>query len=118
MDKLEPPQHFLFEGNVSHTWKLWLKQLWFYLIVTKRDNKDDKVKTSMLLTCIGQKGREISETFPFDLADDEMKLEPVLNKFSEYNNPSKNVTILRHNFLRIDSLKARVFTILLQKRKK
>ena len=53
MDKLEPPQHFLFEGNVSHTWKLWLKQLWFYLIVTKRDNKDDKVKTSMLLTCIG-----------------------------------------------------------------
>ena len=47
-----------------------------------------------------------------------MKLEPVLNKFSEYNNPSKNVTILRHNFLRIDSLKARVFTILLQKRKK
>ena len=21
MDKLEPPQAFLFEGNVSHTWK-------------------------------------------------------------------------------------------------
>ena len=98
MDKLEPPQHFLFEGNVSHTWKLWLKQFCFYLTATEEDNKDDKIKTSMLLTCIGQKGREIYETFTFNSADDEMKLEPVLNKFSEYCNPRKNVTILHHNF--------------------
>ena len=73
--KLEPPQHFLFEGSVSHTWKLWLKQFRFYLNVTEKDNKDDKIKAPVLLTCTGQKGREIYET--------SMKLKPVLNKFSE-----------------------------------
>ena len=30
------------------------------------------------------KGRELYETFTFDSADDKMKLEPVLNKFSEH----------------------------------
>ena len=37
----------------------------------------------MLLTYIGQKGRKIYEAFTFDSIDDQMKLEPVLNKFSE-----------------------------------
>ena len=109
MDKLEPPQHFLFEGNVSHTWKLWLKQFRFYLTATEKDNKDDKIKTSMLLTCIGQKGREIYETFTFDSADDEMKLEPVLSKFSDYCNPRKNVTILRHKFFTYRHLEDKSF---------
>ena len=57
---------------------------------------------------------EICEIFTFDSADDQMTLEPVLNKFSEYCHPRKNVTILRHNFSRLDNLKARVFTILSQ----
>ena len=55
MDKLEPPQHFLFKGNVSHTWKLWLKQFCFYLIATEKDNKDGKIKTLMLLTVLTKK---------------------------------------------------------------
>ena len=42
------------------------------------------------------KNGEIYEIFTFYSADDEMKLEPVLNKFSEYCNPRKNVTMLRH----------------------
>ena len=66
MYKLEPPQHFLFEGNVSHTWKLLLKQFRFYLTATEKDKIYDKIKTSMLLTSIGQTGREIYDTFTFD----------------------------------------------------
>ena len=49
--------------------------------------KNDKVNTSVLLTCIGQKGRENNETSGFDNPVDEMKLLPVLKKFSEYCNP-------------------------------
>ena len=49
MDKLEPPQDFLFEGNVSHTWKPWLKQFCFGLIANEKDNKNDKIKTSTQL---------------------------------------------------------------------
>ena len=98
MDKLEPPQSFSFEGNVSQSWKLWLKHFEFYLTATKKDVKNDKVKTSVLMTCIGQKGREIYETFNFDNPGDEMTLACVLQKFSEYYNPRKNITMLRHKF--------------------
>ena len=48
--------------------------------------------------------------FSFDSADVEMKLEPV-NKFSEYIKPRKNVILPAVKYSRIDSLKARVFTI-------
>ena len=98
MDKLEPDQAFSFDGNESHSWKLWLKHFDFYLAATEKDTKGDKVKTSIFLTCIGQKGREIYETFTFELGD-EMKLAPVVHKFSEYCNPRKNITILRQKFL-------------------
>ena len=74
MDKLEPPQSFSFEGNVSQGWKLWLKRFEFYLTAIEKDGKNDEVKTSVLLTCIGQKGREIYETFNFDNPGGEMRL--------------------------------------------
>ena len=97
MDKLEPHQAFSFDGNVSHSWKFGLKQFYFYLATTEKDSKGDKIKTSIFLTCIGQNGREIYETFTFEPGD-KMKLAPVLRKFSEYCNPRKNKTILRHKF--------------------
>ena len=43
----------------------------------------------MPLTCIGQKGRAIYAIFSFDSADGEVKLEPALNKFFEYLNPTE-----------------------------
>ena len=58
MDKLEPPQSFSFKGNVSQGWKPRLKHSEFYLTATEKDRKNGKVKTSVLLTCIGEKGRE------------------------------------------------------------
>ena len=72
MDKLEPPQAFSFDGNVSHSWKLWLKHFDFYLAKTEKDTKGEKIKTSIFLTYIGQKRREIYETFTFEHVD-EMK---------------------------------------------
>ena len=44
------------------------------MTVTEKDSKDDKLKTWMLKTCVGQKGREIYETFTLDSADDEMTM--------------------------------------------
>ena len=67
------------------------------LTATEKDVKNDKVKISVLLTCIGQKGREIFKTFNFDNPGDE-RLASVLEKFSEYCNPKQNITILRHKF--------------------
>ena len=83
MDKLEPPQSFSFEGNISQGLTLWLKHFDFHLTATEKDGKNGKVKTSLLLTCMGQKGKEIYETFNFDNPGDETRLASVLQKFSE-----------------------------------
>ena len=69
MEKLDPPQAFSIEGNVSYNWKLWLKHFNFYLAATEKDTKGDKTKTSIFLTCNGQKRREIYETFIFEPGD-------------------------------------------------
>ena len=89
MNKLGPYWAFSFDSNISHSWQLWLKHFDFYLAATEKDTKGDKMKTSIFLTCIGEKGREIYETFTFEPGN-EMKLAPVLHKFSEY---CKNITI-------------------------
>ena len=75
--------------------KLWL--LFDFKKKKKKETKGDKIKISIFLTCSGQNEREINETFAFEPGD-EMKLAPVLHKFSEYCNSKKNITILRHNF--------------------
>ncbi|CAI9729972.1 Hypothetical predicted protein [Octopus vulgaris] len=60
--------------------------------------KPDKVKTSMFLTCIGSKGRDIHSTLDFDSPDEEMNLQTVIEKFDAYCEPRKNITFLRHKF--------------------
>ena len=82
MDNLEPPQAFSFESNISHNWKIWIKHFDFYLAATEKDTKCDKIKTSIFLICTGLKEREIYETLGFEPGN-EMKLAPVLHKFSE-----------------------------------
>ena len=37
MDKLEPPQAFLFDGNASHSWNVCLKHFHFYLDATEKE---------------------------------------------------------------------------------
>ena len=69
----------------------------------EEDTNGDKIKTSIL-----QNGREIYETFTFEPGY-EMKLAPVLHKFSEYWNP---ITILRHKFFTYRQQEGQSFHIL------
>lgn len=64
---------------------------------TESDTKPGKVTTSIFLTCIGQKGREIYSTFVFGSPQDEIILEIVLTEFDGYCKPRKNLTT-RHRF--------------------
>lgn len=59
-DNLRPLPPFSFEGNLSYGWKAVLN---FFLTATESDAKSNKIKASILLTCIGLTGREIYETF-------------------------------------------------------
>ena len=54
MDQLKPPAPFGFEGNISEKWKIWKKSFEFFMTATESDEKSDKVKTSIFLTCMDQ----------------------------------------------------------------
>ncbi len=79
-----------------HVWK---QELTLYLDATESSAQSDKVKSSILLTCIGKHGCEIYNTFTFDSAADTMKFDFILQKFDEYCSARKNVTFLRYTFL-------------------
>ena len=101
MDKLEPPKPMSFDGNnIPADWKRWKKHFNFYLTATEKNEKSDVVKTSILMSCIGEKGREIYDTFEFEAKaapadpDPSMILDNVTKKFEElqsaekYNDPT------------------------------
>ena len=84
MEKFTPPGPLSFEGNIADKWKKWRQEFEFFLVATESDAKSDKIKSSILLACIGQRGRDIYNTFTFTSADDKLKLLPILAKFEEY----------------------------------
>ena len=86
---------------MDQAWKGWKKHFDFYLTATEYEEKSNKVKTCLLLSCIGQKGREIYETFEFDTADPEnpMKFDLVTKKFELYCTPERTSRFLDTIFL-------------------
>ena len=67
------------------------------MTATKSDGEEENIKSSILLTCIGETGREIYKTFEF-AQDQAMVLQTILEKFDVYCNPRKNITMIRHQF--------------------
>ena len=70
-------------------------------MATETDEKDDKIKTSMLLTCIGQRSREVYYNFIFENEEDSMKYKIVLEKFDAHFCPKSNITFLRFKFFNV-----------------
>ena len=99
MSKLfNPPKELSFEGNLSENWGRWKKEFKFYLIASESDEKGDDVKTSRLLTTIGEKPREVYYTFTFTTEGDDVKLDLVIAKFDECFSPRKNLPYTRFKF--------------------
>ena len=94
---LAPPTVLSFDGNISDAWTIWKQEFLLYLDATETSSKPDKVKSSILLSCIGKRGREIYNTFTFAEGDN-MKTSKILEQFDQYCLPQKNLTFLRYNF--------------------
>ena len=62
MDKFNPPDPFNFDGDIRKHRKRLKQELEFYLVATEKDKKENKVKPSTLVSCIGPQGREIYNT--------------------------------------------------------
>ena len=113
MEGFNPPDTLSFvSDNLSANWTRWKQDLNFYLAATEKDSKGDKVKSSILLHCIGHKGREIYNTFIFEPKEHSMIFTKIIEKFDEYCIPHKNITFMRH--LLIDKQKdSRLMNLLL-----
>ena len=84
------------------------------MCATESDQKSYKIKAtcSILLTCIGERGREIYETFEFANAADKLKLDSILQKFESYCIPRSNITIMRHKFFTYRQSVGKTFNVL------
>ena len=96
--KFSPPKELSFTGNLSENWSKWKREFGFYPTATESTSKPDAVKTSRLLTAIGEKGREVYYTFTFTDETEAIEYSTVLQKFDVYMSPKKNITYMRYRF--------------------
>ena len=97
MDRLVHPKALVLEGNLVENWKKWKQDFTIYMTATEYDGKDEKIKSSLLLHCIGEKSREVYHTFNFEDGE-ELIFNKIIEKFDEYFAPRKNITYSRYNF--------------------
>ena len=98
MDRLIPPKPLLFEGNILENWNKWKQNFGFYLIATEYEGKSEQVRAALFLHCIGDEGRRIYNTLPFDAEGDSKKYTKVIEKFEAHISPRKNLTFNRYKF--------------------
>ena len=99
MDGLTPPKPLIVKGNLVENWKRWIQDFTFYLTGTEYTKNPNQVKSSLLLHCIGEKGQEIYNDFPFDNEEDTLVYDKIIEKFKANIAPRKNLTYFRFKFL-------------------
>ena len=53
------------DGNISESWKFFKQQFDIYMVSTEKSKKPEKVKTAILLRCLGPQAIRIFNTFYF-----------------------------------------------------
>ena len=68
------------------------------MVATEKDKKENKVKSSISLSCIGLQGREIYNTFTFSQEVKSFHCNVIVQKFENCCIPRQNITLIRHTF--------------------
>ena len=93
MDKLTPPEQLNLEsGNLTESWRQWRQRFDVFSLASGLSEKSDKVQSATLLHVAGPKALEVYNTFKWDDAGDEQKVNKILQKFENYCKPCKNIT--------------------------
>ncbi|XP_021347384.1 uncharacterized protein K02A2.6-like [Mizuhopecten yessoensis] len=96
-NKLPTPKSLSFYGNVSENWRRWLQQYRLYMTATAGDELTEKKQCAMFLTLAGETAVEIFNKMTFE-ANEQDKIASLIEKFTNYCSPKKNVTYERHVF--------------------
>ncbi len=98
MERLTPPPPLVLSGNLAENWRKFRQRFKLFMTATAKDGSSDKVKSSILLSTVGEDALELYNTFHFVDEENSMKLKPILDKFEAYCVPKRNITYERHRF--------------------
>ena len=97
---LKPPQPLKTDGNLATNWKRFKRTWDNYSIVARLERFDEKFKTAMFLSVIGEDAMEIFDGMDFTLETDRQLLSKVVEKFEEFCIGETNETYERFIFNR------------------
>ena len=99
ISQLKPPGKLDFEisSALPQAWKRWKEEVTLYMDLAM-NGREEQTKVKLLLYIIGNQGREIYETLPFERVPSERTLEDVIDAFEQHCNPKKNETVERYKF--------------------
>ncbi len=107
---MRAPEPFSFSSaNLVVEWKLWRHQFEYYILVTHKDEKDEKILVGVLITLLGAEALKIFDTLVFATTGDDKTIKPVLDNFGGHFEPLKSEVFERFKFLRRHQLPGESF---------
>ena len=100
MEGIRPPGSINFDGNnVADAWEKFYEQFEWYLCAIGLDEASDMRKISLFLNVAGAEAQRIFGTFTFvEGTEDPKKYADVINKFTNFCMPKKNLVYERYVF--------------------
>ncbi len=95
---MNPPGPLILQGNVAETWRRWKQRFELYLIASGNETKGEDIKSAILLHAVGEEALKIYNTFTWDAVGDDRKTQKILEKFTSYCKPKRNIIWERHVF--------------------
>ena len=96
MEQLKPPNSLSFEGSLAENWSMWIQKFELYLIATGIEEKSEKVKYATFFHVVGDDAIKVLYTMDFD--EDVDGFNGLKEMLTDYCEPWKNITYLRHMF--------------------
>ena len=75
------------DSQVAEKWRKF-KLTWVNYSLAGLNKKVEAVQVATLLTVIGEEAHKVFSTFQWDMANDDAKIKPVLDKFATYCQPA------------------------------
>ena len=93
-----PPPLDIHHASVAKKWKRFKLACDNYALATELNKKSEGVQVATFLTIIGEESWDVYSTFSWAEEGDAKKLKSVLDKFTEYCEPRKNIPFEQYRF--------------------
>ena len=98
MEQFKPPPPLILTGNIAENWRRWEQRFQLYMTASGALDKEETVKIAILLHTVSEEALEVYNTLTIIPDGDEETMEEVLQAFTDYCSPQKNVVFERHQF--------------------